>query len=501
MILSEGDAWEGISAYAVPLHTKRNAKRNVKDLGPNPKYKTPETLESYQKKRNFSKSTEPGAEEFGGKGNGFVIHRHHATRLHYDLRLEQDGTLKSWAVPRGLPPRPGIKRLAVATEDHPMKYLTWEGNIPKGQYGGGDMWIYALGRYEKVKEKKNGFYFNLYSKEINGEYRMHLMKDKEWLLERVDNPQVNWIQHPVEFMLSHSLKDPPEGDFVYEVKWDGIRVMIAIDEGEITIRSRNQRDITAQFPELCIPEEAFRATSALFDGEVVCLDDSGSPVFKKVINRLMQSTEGGINKGKARNPAFCYLFDCLYLDGRPIVNEPLMKRREWLIDSVKKDTPYRVSETIEDGKELFEAAKKLELEGIMAKDPAGKYYPGKRSSSWYKVKVRQTADCVIIGYSEGKGDRKKYFGALQIAQLVDGNLEYRGKVGTGWDGNMMKSIFGELQKIEIINKPINEKLMDEASTTWIESMLFCEIQYAQLTKNQIYREPVFLRLRPDLVLK
>ena len=327
------------------------------------------------------------------------------------------------------------------------------------------------------------------------------MKDKEWLLESVDNPQVNWIQHPVEFMLSHSLKDPPEGDFVYEVKWDGIRVMIAIDEGEITIRSRNQRDITAQFPELCIPEEAFRATSALFDGEVVCLDDSGRPVFKKVINRLMQSTEGGINKGKARNPAFCYLFDCLYLDGRPIVNEPLMKRREGLIDSVKKDTPYRVSEMIEDGKELFEAAKKLELEGIMAKDPAGKYYPGKRSSSWYKVKVRQTADCVIIGYSEGKGDRKQYFGALQIAQLVDGNLEYRGKVGTGWDANMMKSIFGELQKIEIINKPINEKLMDEASTTWIESMLFCEIQYAQLTKNHIYREPVFLRLRPDLVLK
>jgi len=501
MILSEGDAWEGISAYAVHLHTKRSAKRNVKDLGPNPKYKTPETLESYKEKRDFSKSTEPGVEEFGGKGNGFVVHRHHATRLHYDLRLEQDGTLKSWAVPRGLPPRPGVKRLAVATEDHPMKYLTWEGNIPKGQYGGGDMWIYALGRYEKVKEKKNGFYFNLYSKEINGEYRMHLMKDKEWLLERVDNPQVNWIQHPVEFMLSHSLKDPPEGDFVYEVKWDGIRVMIAIDEGEITIRSRNQRDITAQFPELCIPEEAFRATSALFDGEVVCLDDSGRPVFKKVINRLMQSTEGGINKGKARNPAFCYLFDCLYLDGRPIVNEPLMKRREWLIDSVKKDTPYRVSEIIEDGKELFEAAKKLELEGIMAKDPAGKYYPGKRSSSWYKVKVRQTADCVIIGYSEGKGDRKKYFGALQIAQLVDGNLEYRGKVGTGWDANMMKSIFGELQKIEIINKPINEKLMDEASTTWIESMLFCEIQYAQLTKNHIYREPVFLRLRPDLVLK
>jgi len=317
----------------------------------------------------------------------------------------------------------------------------------------------------------------------------------------VDNTQVNWVQQPVEFMLSQSLEKVPIGDFIYEVKWDGIRVMIAIDDGEITIRSRNQRDITSQFPELCIPEEAFRASSGLFDGEIVCLDEAGRPDFKKVINRLMQSTEGGINKGKARNPAFCYLFDCLFLDGRAIIGEPLMKRKEWLADSVKKETPYRVSEVVEEGQELFDAAKKLELEGIMAKDPTSKYYPGKRSSSWHKVKVRQTVDCIIIGYTAGKGDRKPYFGALQIAQEIDGNLEYRGKVGTGWDARTMKSIFGELKKLKTIDKPVKEKAMDEGTTTWLKPALFCEIQYAQFTKNHTYREPVFLRLRPDLVEK
>ncbi len=497
-VLSEGDAWEGINAYSVPLHTKVKKKRNAKDLGPNPKYKTPETLETYAKKRNFSKTPEPGAEFVGSDGNGFVIHRHHAQRLHYDLRLEQDGTLKSWAVPRGLPPRPGVKRLAVATEDHPMKYLTWEGTIPKGQYGGGDMWIFALGKYERVKEKKQGFYFNLYSKDITGEYRMHLMKDKEWLLERVDNPQVNWLQKPVDFMLAQSLEEPPKGDFVYEVKWDGIRVMIALDEGEITIRSRNQRDITKQFPELNIPEQAFRGNSGLFDAEVVCLDENGMPDFKKVIHRLMQSTEGGIKKGAARSPAYCYIFDCLYLDGRPIVSEPLMKRREWLTDAVKRDTPYRVSEVVDEGQELFEAAKKMGLEGIIAKEPDSKYYPGKRSSSWFKVKVRQTTDCVILGFSTGKGDRAKYFGGLQIAEVVDGVFEYRGKVGTGFTQELMKDVHGELKKLKEVKKPIENTAMDEKTTTWVEPVLMCEIQYAQLTKNNTFREPVFVRLRPDL---
>ena len=500
-VLREGDAWEAIGAYAAHLHTKRKAAtQKAKKLAPSRKRKTPETLEEYSKKRTFLKTSEPGVEYAGGEGNGFVIHRHHASRLHYDLRLERDGTLKSWAVPRGMPPRPGIKRLAVATEDHPMKYLTWEGEIPKGEYGGGMMWIYALGRYEITKEKKDSLYFRLQSKELNAEYRMYPTKDKEWLLERLDTPQTDWLQDEIEPMLAQSQKKPPRGeDYIYEVKWDGIRALISVDEGEVRIRSRNQRDITHNFPELCIPEQAFRATSALFDAEIVCLEEDGRPSFQKIINRIQQRSKGGIERASQKNPAVCYVFDCLYLDGRPLVNDPLVRRREWLADAIKKDTPYRVSESVTEGEQLFEAAKQMGLEGIMAKDLTSRYLPGKRSANWIKVKTRQTTECLIIGYTKGKGDRASAFGALHIAQHNGSELQYRGKVGSGFDNKLLKSISKELKRLKEIKRPIAEKPLDDANSIWIEPTLTCEIEYASFTENETYREPVFVRLRPDLM--
>lgn len=501
-VVSEGDAWEGFPAYATHLHTQRKGRRLVKSVQPGRTYKTPETLESYAKRRSFQKTPEPRAELAGGDGNGCVVHRHHASRLHYDLRLERDGTLKSWAVPRGLPPRPGIKRLAVAVEDHPMKYLTFEGEIPKGEYGGGMMWIYALGKYEITKEKKDGFYFRLQSRALNAEYRMYRTKGNEWLMERLDTPQVDWVNDLIAPMLSQSRKQPPEsGDYLYEVKWDGIRALVALDEGEVTIRSRNQRDITHLFPELLIPEQAFRAASALFDGEIVCLDGAGRPDFKKVINRIQQRGEHGIERARVRNPAVFYVFDCLYLDGRAIVNEPLCRRRQWLTDAIRKNTPYRVSEVVTEGAQLFEAAKKFKLEGIMAKERNSKYLPGNRSGNWFKVKTRQMADCVIIGYTKGRGDRAALFGALQLAVQNRKGLEYRGKVGTGFDLRLMKSVFSELKKIKQAKRPVQAKPLDDANTVWVEPRLYCEIQYASLTENGTYREPVFIRLRPDLAPK
>lgn len=499
-VVSEGDAWEGFAAYATHLHTRRKPKKQVKSVKQSRTYKTPETLEGYVKKRSFEKTLEPPAELTGGTGNGFVVHRHHASRLHYDLRLERDGTLKSWAVPKGLPPRPGVKRLAVAVEDHPMKYLTFEGEIPKGEYGGGMMWIYALGKYEITKEKKNGFYFRLQSRELTAEYRMYHTKDNQWILERIDTPQVDWVHDPIEPMLARSQSEPPDSeDYIYEVKWDGIRAMIAVDEGEMTIRSRNQRDISRQFPELLIPEQAFRASSALFDAEIVCLEEGGKPNFKHVINRLQQRADTGIERACAKHPAVCYVFDCLYLDGRAIVHEPLMRRREWMKDAIRKDTPYRVSEWVSEGVQLFEAAKKIGIEGIMAKESNSKYLPGKRSANWFKIKTRQTTECVIIGYTKGKGDRESLFGALHLGEYNGQGFEYRGKVGTGFDTRLLKSVFSELTKIKPAKRPVKEKLVDDAKTVWLEPKLSCEIQYASLTENGTYREPVFIRLRPDLM--
>jgi bifunctional non-homologous end joining protein LigD len=491
LILEEGDAWESIGAFSTELHTKR---KKVTATG-----KTPESLDKYKKKRTFEKTSEPGAEATAGSGNAFVVHRHHATRLHYDLRLEQDGVLKSWAVPRGLPPNPGVKRLAVHTEDHPLKYLDFHGSIPKGEYGGGDMWIYARGKYQVSKTKKNGFYFRLQSKEISAEYRIHDTGNNQWLLERVEEPQIDYLNQFNEPMLAESAKKVPLAEnFIYEVKWDGIRAMISINDGEIKIYSRNGKDITGNFPELCIPEQAFRISTAVFDGEIVCLDDTGRPVFKDVIKRLFPKAEGAIERAAKKTPAVCYLFDCLYLDGRPLVNEPLWQRQEWLADSIKADTPYRFSNSVEDGKGLFEAARLHGLEGIMAKDINSKYYPGKRSSGWTKVKVRNTIDCIIIGYTEGKGDRSNHFGAMHIAQKNGDHLKYLGKVGTGWDSKKMEELFSELSRITKVEKMIDEKLLDDKVSSWINPELYCEVQYASETSAGTLREPVFIRLRPDL---
>ena len=498
IVQRDGDIWEAIGAYAQPIHTHRK-KGSAKKVDPSEHYKMPEQLVRYADKRNFESTPEPRPMLSIGNDDTFVVHRHHATRLHYDLRLEQEGVLKSWAVPRGMPPEPGIKRLAVATEDHPMEYLSFEGTIPKGQYGGGDMWRYAMGRYAITKEKKDGFYFKLQSPELNAEYRMYKTGEKDWLLERVDEAQHDWLHSPVDFMLSRSERKPPKGeDFLYEVKWDGIRAMITLNEGEITIRSRNQNDITDKFPELQLFDESFRAYSGVFDGEIVCLDAEGRPNFKKVIRRIQQSTEGGIKRASSTSPAHCYLFDCLHLDGRNIMQEPLVRRREWLKDSLKRGGAYRLSESVEDGEGLFEAAGKMNLEGIMAKDRTSRYHPGRRSESWIKVKVRNTVECLILGYTEGKGDRKPYFGALHIGEQTEEGLIYRGKVGSGFTEKSMKEIFHVVDQVKKVKRMIDEVPPDEKVTTWIDPVLTCELEYASLTPNDTYREPVFVRLRPDL---
>ncbi|NNE35478.1 MAG: hypothetical protein HKN13_09585 [Rhodothermales bacterium] len=361
------------------------------------------------------------------------------------------------------------------------------------------MWVYALGRYEIIKQKKDGFYFRLMSQQLTGEYRIYNTRENEWLCERLDEPQIDWTRTVVDPMLATSRKGiPRSGDWVYEMKWDGIRALISIDEGELRIHSRNRNDITDRFPELRVPE-AFFATSAVFDGEIVCLEPDGRPNFRSVVRRLQRTGDASIERARKKTPAHCYLFDCLYLDGRPITQEPMMRRHEWLLDAVKRDTAYRVSEVMDDGEAFFEAVKAMGLEGVVAKDPSGRYSPGRRSDAWQKIKVRSTSTCVILGFTTGKGDRQSLFGALQIAEISDnGEFVYRGKVGTGFSAAKMKDIKQILNDISVIDRAPIDNPLDNEQTTWVQPLRICEVQYASVTRNGTFREPVFLRLRPDL---
>jgi DNA ligase D-like protein (predicted ligase) len=406
-------------------------------------------------------------------------------------------------VPKGLPPRPGIKRLAVQVEDHPLSYGKFEGVIPEGQYGAGPVWIFAKGRYEFTKQKKDGsFYFRLQSVEVSSEYRMINTKGRDWLLERVDAPQTDWLREKVQPMLATPTKELPRGpqavEYFYEIKWDGIRALISLDEGQVTIRSRSQRDITHAFPELVIPEKAFRAAGGLFDGEIVCLDKAGKPVFEHVLHRLQQTSASAVARGQATHPAVCYLFDCLYLDGRPILKEPLERRRAWLADAIKPNPTIRVSEVVDDGEALRDAAIKAGLEGVVAKARSSVYVPGLRTGEWLKVKGQESGEFVIAGYTPGKGARGSAFGSLQLGRWNGGTLEYGGRVGGGFNDDALKSVLQKVQSLKKTKKPFHVAVPDESKTVWVEPKLHCEVRYASLTQAGIPRAPVFVRLRPDL---
>lgn len=320
------------------------------------------------------------------------------------------------------------------------------------------------------------------------------------MLERVDEPQLDYVNQFVEPMLSENRDKPPKGDdFIFEIKWDGIRALISYEEGKVTLHTRNRNDVTSKFPELLDGEKAFRATNAVFDAEIVSLDGDGKPVFKKVINRLMSSGEANIVKLSKTAPCYCYIFDCLYLDGRSLANEPITKRKEWLKDAVRNDTPYRVSEFVEDGEALLEAARDHGLEGIMAKKRDSKYLSGKRSDCWFKIKIRQTCEVFIIGYTKGKGDRGSTFGALHIAEMSGDELHYRGKVGTGFDDATIRDILKVIKKVEEIKKPdVIGTLFDPKISVWIEPKIVAEVSYSKLTPDRMFREPVFLKLRIDM---
>ena len=293
-------------------------------------------------------------------------------------------------------------------------------------------------------------------------------------------------------MLATQRTDLPEGDdWQFEVKWDGIRSFMVIDEDTVKILSRSQRDITYSFPEIAAARDHLNCNKAILDGEIVCLDEIGRPVFSDVISRMHTKGVKKIAALSKRLPAYFYAFDIVFLDGRQIGRKSLQMRQKWLSQLITKLDVIRPTEALKDGQALFNASKDLGLEGVMAKKMGSTYQFDTRSNDWVKIKFRTTMVCKILGYTEGQGARKNLFGSLQLAELVDGELIYRGRVGTGFNDALLAQVLSKLQKIPTVSKPFQEKIEEENATSWIEPVLNCEIEYASMTGNGTLREPVF----------
>jgi len=476
-----GNPWHEWRLKATDLLISKSAPKSTK-------------LDAYTAKRDFNETSEPNSELVYGNNDEYVIQLHDASNLHYDLRLEIDGVLKSWAIPKGLPGENKVKRLAIQTEDHPVKYLDFEGVIPANEYGGGRMWIFDRGNYELHKRTEKSLYFTLNGKEDSRKYRMNRIKEGQFLIERVDEapPFPHDFQKP---MLAEATKQLPAGElFSYEVKWDGIRVLLYWHDEKLTIYSRNGRDITNQFPDIVNSVSAFDVCDGIFDGEIVCLDEVGRPVFADVISRMHSKGESKIRRLSESKPAHAYLFDMPYVDGKSIASRPLWQRQEYLSAVISINDHIRLSEPMVDGKALLEAAKVSELEGIMVKKLNSRYQYDQRSSAWQKLKFRTDVLCFVVGFTEGEGDRSSRFGSLHIAEEIDGKLEYRGKVGSGFNSQSLSDIHKLLLQQEIKTNYLKAEIEESAKTTWIDPILKCKIKYASMTANKTYREPVFLGL-------
>jgi len=483
----QGDAWDNWMSYAAPLH---DHKKSIPVSLPGDDNK----LSSYSKKRDFENTSEPPAKILRGNDDQYVIQLHDASNLHHDLRLEVDGVLWSWAIPKGIPHKKGVKRMAIRTEDHPIEYLDYEGVIPKGEYGAGKMWILSRGKYKTISKEKKKLKFELLGDGFNKLYNLYNTKDDQWLIERKDESNDLSFISP---MLVEQKKNVPSSEkYHFEIKWDGIRTIVIVQDDEIKIYSKSGRDLSSKFPELVSDRKKILISNGIFDGELVCIDEQGRPLFHKVISRMHSTGETSILKASKSNPVFCYLFDIINLDGKNVTSEPLEKRKEWLDTIIKTNAHFRISELVADGKALFNVSREMNLEGIMAKRKGSTYYANQRSDQWLKIKFRNSADCVILGYTKGQGDRSALFGALHLAQYdEEGELVYKGRVGTGFDTKKIKYLLGRFGEVKQVDKYIEDKVDKEKDTIWLEPMLICEIMYASMSSNDTFREPVFVKLK------
>jgi bifunctional non-homologous end joining protein LigD len=582
-------------------------------------------LEEYKRKRRFEETPEPPPKLEKKSGHRFVVQKHRATRLHYDFRLEMEGVLKSWAVPKGPSLDPADKRLAMQVEDHPVSYFDFEGTIPQGNYGAGTVMVWDVGTWEPlspqlVKGKyvpateaealamlaKGDLKIRLHGQRLKGDFALIHIKGRrpgskgtEWLLIKKhdeyvvkgydidqydssvlthrsmaqiagDEDSAEWkssrpvsrgavkapwlaetlakldknkkattkprkvkkndknksavgrsrvdrspdsavkdlpgaVRKPmpaaVHPMLATSVEKPFDNpEWLFEIKWDGYRAVSFIRDGKVRLVSRNQNDLTGEFPELHELSASVKAKNAVLDGEIVVLDEQGHASFS-----LMQQRTG-IRKGERRTGAkrelrvVYYIFDLIHLDGYDLRRVGLEERKQVLSEIVSPGELVRYSDHFPQGLALFDVARQKGLEGILAKKRAS-HYEERRSHEWLKIKVTQTVDCVVGGYTDPEGSRQ-YFGSIVLGLYnKKGQLIHVGQAGTGFNQAMLKDIWQVLKDLETKQNPFYGDV-DAAHVHWVKPERVAEIKFTEWTHESVeggkkLRAPVFLGLRED----
>jgi len=469
------------------------------------KHKTPAELERYRRKRDFERTPEPaGDARPSGDEARFVIQEHHARRLHWDLRLERDGVAVSWALPRGIPDDPDENRLAVHTEDHPLEYLDFEGEIPKGEYGAGTMRIWDTGTYEAEKFEENKVVLRFAGERVKGRYALFHTRGDDWMIHRMDPPDPSREPMPerIEPMKATLAKLPADDDgWGYEIKWDGVRAIAYCERGRLHLESRSLREITAQYPEIRPLLLELGGRPAVLDGELVAYDEQGRPSFQALQGRIHLASEAEIRRRARDTPVTYVIFDLLYLDGRTLFELPYEERRAELealgLAGESWQTPaYHRG----DGAALLKASKEQRLEGIVAKRLDSPYRPGKRSREWLKIKNVRAQEMVIGGWLPGKGRRSGELGALVIGYHEDGEgegaLRYAGKVGTGFAARDLKLLRERLEPLATDASPFGGR-QPPKETAFVRPELVCEVEFSEWTNAGTLRHPSYKGLRTD----
>jgi len=466
-------------------------------------------LGEYRRKRNPGRTPEPVPADGPlpqGNDDTFVIQEHHASHLHWDVRLERGGVLVSWAVPKGLPEDKGDIRLAVHTEDHPVEYAAFEGSIPRGEYGGGRMFIWDRGTYETVKWNDREVAVVLHGSRVRGKYTFFKGRsEKDWMVRRSDPPQ-----HPdrtplpdlLEPMLATLGALPPADEddlWAYEFKWDGVRALARVEDGRLRLFSRKGADITATYPELRALGEDLGSTRVWLDGEVIAFT-GGTPSFAALQQRMHVDDERLARRLAADFPVTYVVFDLLHLDGSPCLDLPHERRRALLEDLDLRGPHWNLSPSFPgEGPAVLDTAREQRLEGVIAKRLESRYLPGRRSADWVKITDLRTAEVVIGGWRPGEGRRRGVFGSLMLGVPTDAGLHYVGQVGTGFTDEVLHDLMGRLRPLERKTPPFHNEVPRARARGghWVRPTLVGEVVFRNWTTDGRLRAPSWRGLRPD----